>query len=242
MKKDLSLRDHQELSAYLDGELKPAAANRMEDRLARDPNLRAALEDLRATKSILQRTPARKAPRNYNLTPQMVAKAPPVPRLVPALNYASVLALFLFFFSFLPSFSMSGAAPAAEMAEAPAAVAMVEEAPAAEMEMPAAAAEAVEEKIAVETQASPLREGEPAMGASPTIEAAPQLDESYIIPTDAVLPTMAKEDTPSEEALPLTFSALLSFWQRVFLLAGVSLLLIAYFLRRAAALKWEGRS
>ena len=65
MNKKLSSRDLQKLSAYLDGELSTSAAREMKNRLAHDPNLRAALDDLRDTKSILRRIPQSAAQRPH---------------------------------------------------------------------------------------------------------------------------------------------------------------------------------
>ena len=111
MKKNLSPRDLENLSAYLDEELNTSSFNRMKNRIAHDPNLGAALDALRETKSILQHTPKRRAPRNFSLTPQMVAKSPPMPRLVPALNYATAFAMLLFFFSLLSPFGFGANKP-----------------------------------------------------------------------------------------------------------------------------------
>ncbi|MBT6062989.1 MAG: hypothetical protein HOG55_17570, partial [Anaerolineae bacterium] len=57
MSKTPSFRDIKQLSAYLDGELSASASRKMKSRLARDPNLLAALDDLRDTRAILRRIP-----------------------------------------------------------------------------------------------------------------------------------------------------------------------------------------
>jgi hypothetical protein len=138
MSKKPSFRDLEQLSAYLDGELNASARQKLESRLARDPNLRAALDDISQTRALLRRTPQRRAPRNFTLSPQMVAKRPPMPRLVPVLNYASVVAMLIFAFTFLSPFGLGGGA----MAEAP----MMESVA---MEMPA-------EEPAAEEPAAPM--------------------------------------------------------------------------------------
>ena len=120
MSRHPSFRDLKNLSAYLDGELSASATRRMKSRLARDPNLLAALDDLRHTRAILRQAPQRPVPRNFTLSPQMVAKHPPMPRLIPVLNYATVIAAFLFFFSFLSPIgcgAMGAPAPMMEAAE-----------------------------------------------------------------------------------------------------------------------------
>jgi anti-sigma factor RsiW len=96
----MNRRDLELLSAYLDGELKPAETLRLETRLKTDPELVSALEDLRATRALLRKLPLRKAPRNFTLTRQMVAKNPPLPRSYPWLRLATMTAALLFFFSF----------------------------------------------------------------------------------------------------------------------------------------------
>ena len=79
MKNNISPQDLKNISAYLDGELNASSSRKMKDRLERDPNLRTALDAMRVTKNILQRTPKRPAPRNFTLSSQMVAKSPPLP-------------------------------------------------------------------------------------------------------------------------------------------------------------------
>ncbi len=91
-----SFRDVEQLSASLDGQLSQADKTRLETRLQSDPALAAALADLRQTRAILRRTPKRRLPRNFTLTPKMAGIRPPVPRAVPALSWASAVALLLF--------------------------------------------------------------------------------------------------------------------------------------------------
>ncbi len=92
----INFRDIEQLSAYLDGQLSQAEKTRLESRLASDRNLASALTDLRQTRSILRKTPKRRAPRNFMLTPKMAGIRPPVPRAVPALSWASAVAVLLF--------------------------------------------------------------------------------------------------------------------------------------------------
>jgi len=91
-----SFRDVEQLSAFLDGQISRAEQARLEARLKADPALAAALEDLRQSRALLRRTPKRRAPRNFTLTPKMAGIRPPVPRLVPALSWASAVAMLLF--------------------------------------------------------------------------------------------------------------------------------------------------
>lgn len=116
-----SSHDLIQLSAYLDGELRPAEKARLEQRLATDANLRAALEDLRQTRLLLRQMPVYRPTRSFTLKPQTHKVTPPLPRLTLALSWASLLILMLFFValggSILPS--LGAAAPAPLSAESP---------------------------------------------------------------------------------------------------------------------------
>ncbi|MBT3314542.1 MAG: hypothetical protein HN390_07995 [Anaerolineae bacterium] len=260
MKKNNSPRDLTKLSAYLDGELNASASRKMKSRLARDLNLAAALDDLRNTKNILRRIPHRRAPRNFTLSPQMVAARPPIPRLVPVLNYASILAIFLFFISFVSPIGLGAMAPAPEMMMEVAESAMMEEAPAAEEapaeEMPAE--EVMEEAAAEEPVVEEVVEGENAMGAATTIEATAQaVDDAEKSSADqetdgiAVAPTLPTGGTlvaeytatPSIEKMPdISPSLSLSQWQKILLIVIILFPILAYILRRAVIEKWKKES
>lgn len=92
----ITFRDIEKLSAYLDGQLSGAEKTRLESRLTSDRELASALTSLAQTRSILRRTPKRRSPRNFTLTPRMAGIRPPVPRAVPALSWASAVATILF--------------------------------------------------------------------------------------------------------------------------------------------------
>jgi len=92
----MNFRDVELLSAYLDGRLSPSEAARLEARLSANTNLKAALEDLRQTRSLLRQLPQRRAPRNFRLTPRMVGIRPPEPRSYPAFRLATALVALLF--------------------------------------------------------------------------------------------------------------------------------------------------
>jgi hypothetical protein len=94
-----TFRDVEQLSAYLDGQLSEVEKSRLEARLKSDPALAALLGGLRQARTVLQRTPKRRAPRNFTLTPKMAGIRPPVPRVVPALSWASAVAMVLFLFT-----------------------------------------------------------------------------------------------------------------------------------------------
>ncbi len=113
-----SFRDIELLSAYLDRELSQKEKTRLVARIVKEPELARALEDMRQTRSMLRQTPHRKAPRNFTLTPKMAGIRPPVPRVVPALSWASAVAMLLFICTLGYNFltvggSLSAAAPRA---------------------------------------------------------------------------------------------------------------------------------
>src|SRR5215211_7705725 len=95
----MNRRDIELLSAYLDGQLKPSDAARLEARLSSDADLRAVLDDLRAARGLLRQLPMRKAPRNFTLTPKMVGKNPPLPRSYPAFRFVTAIASLMLFFT-----------------------------------------------------------------------------------------------------------------------------------------------
>jgi anti-sigma factor RsiW len=96
----MNRRDMEQLSAYLDGELKPSDLTKLETRLKTDPELVSALNDIRAARTLLRKLPQRKAPRNFTLTRKMVGQNPPLPRTYPIFRLATMVATLLFFFSF----------------------------------------------------------------------------------------------------------------------------------------------
>jgi hypothetical protein len=86
----LPLRDLENLSAYLDGELTAPEVARLEARLEAEPALKAALAELRATSQVVRSLPRLRVPRSFTLTPQMAGIRPrraayPVLRLAAAL-------------------------------------------------------------------------------------------------------------------------------------------------------------
>ncbi len=119
-----SFRDVEQLSAYLDGQLSQAERTRLEMLIQSDPALAPVLNGLRQARALLRRTPPRRTPRNFTLTPRMVGIRPPVPRAVPALSWASAVATLLFIFTLgtnlVGQLSFGAAAPM--MAAAPAGV------------------------------------------------------------------------------------------------------------------------
>ncbi len=99
MTENITRREWEALSAYLDGELLPREQVRLEKILQERQNLRAALIELRRTRGLLRNQPAIRSPRNFTLTPGM-AGVHPVKRTVTwtfnSMRLASVLASALF--------------------------------------------------------------------------------------------------------------------------------------------------
>jgi hypothetical protein len=113
-----NFRDIEQLSAYLDGQLNPSDSTRLESRITADPELASVLSDLRAARGILRKLPARKAPRNFTLTRQMVGLKPPLPRTFSFFRFSTAFAAFLLMLTFaansvLPSLGSGAAAPMA---------------------------------------------------------------------------------------------------------------------------------
>lgn len=224
----MNRRDLELLSSYLDGQLKPSDSARLEVRLSKDPDLRAVLEDLRATRSLLRQLPMRKAPRNFTLTPEMVGKNPPLPRSYPAFKFMATAASFLLFFTlgvnFLapqlasaPAFGMGGGAEQSELfsvQEAPPAAAP--EAPATEAPLEEAFTQMVPEStesLATEDNARELE--------------APAGEDGFVGEAPAELPAAR----PVPPAWQILLGAI------VVLSVGVML-----WMRQAAARHWRRRS
>ena len=99
MKEQVSRRDLEKLSAYLDEQLNSKQRTLIDARLRDEPDLVEALSSIRQTRLILRATPRLKVPHNFSLTPEMVGQR----FLVRNQSYArfrmaSVLATFLFVF------------------------------------------------------------------------------------------------------------------------------------------------
>ena len=200
-----STRDLEQLSAYLDGQLKPSESARIESRLQTEPELATVLKELRQTRAILRQIPQRRAPRNFTLTPKMVGSKPPMPRTYPIFRFASALATVLLFVTIATNFigpRYSGKsepflftrndveAPAEAMAEAESMEAAATEAP---MAAPEAMATEVmaEEAMATEAMALAGAQGQ----ASDDFQSA-QESGTTILPAPAVEDSTRIVSTP----------------------------------------------
>jgi hypothetical protein len=176
-------------------------------RLKTDPQLRALSDELSETQALLHRLPARRAPRNFTLTPKMAGVKPPVPRVFPLFRFASALAAILFFFSFavnltVPAFSaMRAAAPMAygigggngnDLLETPAPAA-----PEAAAQAPAAGKPAATEAPAALAPAAPA----PTMSAQDTFALTPTPEAARTM-AEAVTETPAQTEMPQAKSAP----------------------------------------
>jgi len=71
MTEDLSRREVEQLSLYLDGELSPKEAADTEALLTKNAEARRTLEEFSATRMLMRSLPEVRPPRNFGLTPEM---------------------------------------------------------------------------------------------------------------------------------------------------------------------------
>lgn len=120
MSSHLSLRDYEQFSAYLDGQLSPAETHKLEEQLKANPEWRLALEELAATRAVVRRAPRYRAPRNFTLTPEMARQAARKPILPSSFSFrfsaalATVALIAVLVLQVLP-----GGGPASRVAMAP---------------------------------------------------------------------------------------------------------------------------
>lgn len=97
----ISEQDFERLSAYVDDALPAAEKAALEARLQQEPELKAALRDLRLQTRALRDLPRLKPPRNFTLSPQQAqalrpARPSPFASLFPALRLATAVSAFAF--------------------------------------------------------------------------------------------------------------------------------------------------
>lgn len=113
MNAQISPKDWQLLSEYLDGQLSPRDQTKLEQRMKTQSELQHGLVELRKLRAVLRTVPRRKPPHNFTLTRAMVEK--PVRSgwtgWVPALSFSSALATILLVISLV--FQWPIGAPAA---------------------------------------------------------------------------------------------------------------------------------
>ena len=236
-----NFRDIENLSAYIDGQLNASDAARLEARLKTDPELESALRDLSAARNILKKLPARKAPRNFTLTRQMVGLKPPLPRTYPLFRFATVFAAVLFMCSFtstalLPLVSFGAGAPAA----APAYGGIGSGGGCDECEAPAATEEALfaseaateetmnTEPIIVTVEVAPQGTDTVRIAETPTAKEVPEEAAAQESAADSAEPAEAQQEPPASFNWTWTFLI-------IALLGGA----IMFIMRQAASRTWR---
>jgi hypothetical protein len=131
MKNDISNRDIELLSAYLDHELSPKEQARVEERLQTNPHFRSILGELHQNRAALRSLPRLRAPRNFTLSPEIAGIKPkkhvyPVFGLVSALS--SLLLILVLAGDFLVNPALITSRPPAEQPDMLAATAEIAEA------------------------------------------------------------------------------------------------------------------
>jgi anti-sigma factor RsiW len=91
----LSTRDLELLSAYIDGELSARGIARLLPRLDREPGLKQALDEMKAVVQQLGSLPEAPLPRSFTLTPDVV-RIRSRPRAYPVFQFATALAAIAF--------------------------------------------------------------------------------------------------------------------------------------------------
>jgi hypothetical protein len=91
----LRKRDLEQISAYLDRELKDRDLQRFEARLVEDSSLQTALKEMADTKHLLRQLPQVRPPKHFILSPEMVGQKPAL-NLFPVFRFATVIATALF--------------------------------------------------------------------------------------------------------------------------------------------------
>ena len=108
-------RDWEAVSAYLDHQLSEKEQAQIEARLSNEPELREALESLRRSRLVLRSAPRLRAPRNFTLTASMAGikhgSSAPV-GIYPVLRLASMLATLFFVLVTVGSFAIQTSQPA----------------------------------------------------------------------------------------------------------------------------------
>ncbi len=195
----LSSRDWEVLSAFLDGELSAQEKALLETRLQENPELQKGLEEMQRTRAVLRSLPRYHVPRNFTLTPAMVGKKSQ-PQLFPIMRLASIMASILLVLTFVgewlsTSWMAQQAAPMAAMS--------VEEEVLTNREMPGAETlrldetqEAYSPTILILPTETPVAEMTPMPLSTPL----PELNEIEAAESTTEMPRAAKA-MPTEEML-----------------------------------------
>ncbi|MES0360954.1 MAG: hypothetical protein ABUK20_08570 [Anaerolineales bacterium] len=197
---NLSDRDLERLSAYLDGEISRKDRERLEARLLVDEDLSTTLKQLQRTRQVMRSLPSMRAPRNYFVTAEMVGQKETGSRAFPILRFASALASVLFILLFLgdmlvPRAALMTSSKTIQVAETimEAAEPPVTVAPQIESQLPEAQADQAMEMAPVEGEAAaPLPE--------PTLDqpSEPAAEMERLLATGVESPAEESEDGVGE--------------------------------------------
>ena len=209
--KQLSRRDLERLSAYLDGELTASEAQDLEHRLEHEPIMREALEELRATRDLLGAMPEVRIPRNFVLSPEMVGQVERGWR-YPVLQLATALAAFAFLlvvgFDAITSQGLGGAsapmmaeAPVAEEAAPPEALLHSDDQAEAELQAPQEEQESMEGLQAAEPETTEMTQEAQATSA-PADDASDETDAEQEFAEEEQARSASPPPTPTVELSP----------------------------------------
>lgn len=222
MNKQLSTRELEMLSAYLDGQLNARQLARLEARLDKNPELRVVLSELRHTRTLLRVVPKLRVPRNFTVTPEMVGmQQRPVVQPYPFFRLASTIASLLFVVVVVFDL-IAGSSQYASVREAPMIKAVEQPAEGAApqekmMEMPAAEPEVMVQELPEEMieGAEDVVAAEAEISVEAAVESeAPSGDQASIPSREvdeaeqpAAESMMVVEGTPVAEEAPLMMEA-----------------------------------
>jgi anti-sigma factor RsiW len=187
MNTQLSPKDWQLLSEYVDGQLSARQKEKLEQRLQADVGLRQGEEEMRQTRAILRSVPRLKVPHNFTLTRAMASEALLRSPWVRVLSYSSVLSLALVIITVL--FQLL-----------PAAVPLASQAPMVAMKgaraeaAPTQGAAATEPPIINWLPATGMGGGGPGPNSSGVQPGAPTAAERLAVPKLTPQPTMMVEN------------------------------------------------
>lgn len=182
-----------DVSAYVDGQLDPAAQSKFEAALEKDQALQHQVDALREVVTLMHAVPLREPPRNYLLTPAMVAAKPvkrPAPRRPSLLmmRLATSLAAIAFVVTAGLNFTSRGISPTAMVMQSDEAV----EAP-----VQVEVTKQVEALVAAPPEAPAPAEGErseKALAPQADIESAPAPVPEFAAPAATEAPAMAASE------------------------------------------------
>jgi anti-sigma factor RsiW len=265
MTKNISSRDWEALSAYLDGYLSKKERQRLEERLQQSMELKNGLEELRRTRRVLRSQPKMRAPRNFMLTADMVgakATSRSTPRFFPVMRLASVLASILLVLvvvgdlltaPIIQTAQLDGANRAVEEAATQAPEAGEEEMPAAVPEAQRYSEKALEPEATANAgimmMAAPTEEAQgapaeppsgltsPSGGGGPSAEGQATDTAAVVAPTETSPPTEELMPAPIETPTPTAPSGRIYWRTAEILLALIAVTsgLIALYLRLSSS-------